>query len=101
MPDATPAGVDLLPCLSRLELRFDSSASLAASDAHDDPATLEWDCRAVLPLREPDDEEAVVQRTWQSLGFTPFREDVWVMQSHTRDHDDAVERLESAFAQHL
>ncbi|MEU2233939.1 hypothetical protein [Streptomyces vietnamensis] len=246
MPDATPAGVDLLPCLSRLELRFDSSASLVASDAHDDPATLEWDCRAVLPLREPDDEEAVadnarlltpgispaqtsrgehqeltiltvsgltldlwrignvyasldsrdadhehfaplfdtsgdlglhsdpeeclvsgdqvviidrvriapawrglggvgrlligrtlrwvagraaivathpypidipvgerddaapearekavVQRTWQSLGFTPFREDVWVMQSHTRDHDDAVERLESAFAQHL
>ncbi|MEU3046879.1 hypothetical protein ABZ705_10190 [Streptomyces sp. NPDC006984] len=33
------------------------SASLVASDAHDDPATLDWRCRAVLPLREPDDEE--------------------------------------------
>lgn len=36
-----PAGVELLTCLNRLELRFDSAASLVASDAHDDPATLE------------------------------------------------------------
>ncbi|GAA2320988.1 hypothetical protein Scani_01810 [Streptomyces caniferus] len=246
MTDATPAGVDLLSYLSHLELRFDSSASLVASDAHDDPATLEWGCRTVLPLWEPDDEEAAadnarllapgislaqtsrgecqeltiltmsgltldlwrigsiyasldsrdadyehfaplfdkpghlglhsdleeclvsgdqvviinrvriapawrglggvgrlligrllrwvvgqaaivathpypidipvgerddtareaqekaaVQRTWQSLGFAPFREDLWVMQPYRHDHDDAVERLEAAFAQHL
>ncbi|MEV8586690.1 hypothetical protein AB0424_07055 [Streptomyces sp. NPDC051180] len=246
MTDAAPSGADLLTYLNRLELRFDSSASLGASDAHDNPATLEWHCRAVLPLREPDDEEAVadnarllapgvslaqssrgereeltilamsgltldlwrignvyesldsrdadyehfaplfdksgdlglhsdleeclvsgdqvviidrvriapawrglgrvgrllishllrwvagkaalvathpypidipvgeredmaretrekavVQRTWRSLGFEPFHEDVWVMQPHRRDHDDAVERLETAFAEHL
>jgi hypothetical protein len=58
MSDATPARVDLLSCLDRLQLRFDSTASLVAADAHDDPATLEWSCRAVLPLWEPDDEEA-------------------------------------------
>ncbi|MEU6709730.1 hypothetical protein [Streptomyces wuyuanensis] len=246
MTDATSAGVELLSCLNRLELRFDSAATLVASDAHDDPATLEWGCRAVLPLWEPDDEEAVadnarlltpgislaqtsrgerqeltilamsgltldlwrignvyesldsrdadyehfaplfdksgdlglhsdleeclvsgdqvviidrvriaptwrglggvgrlligrllrwvaghaaivathpypidipvgernddarvaqekaaVQGTWQSLGFEPFREDVWVMQPHLSAHDDAVGRLEMAFARHL
>ncbi|MGW1687162.1 hypothetical protein ACWCPO_21715 [Streptomyces albidoflavus] len=58
MTGAAPAGVELLTCLNRLELRFDSAASLVASDAHDDPATLEWGCRAVLPLWEPDDAEA-------------------------------------------
>ncbi|MEV4973728.1 hypothetical protein [Streptomyces scopuliridis] len=58
MTGAVPAGVEPLTCLNRLELRFDSAAFLVASDAHDDPATLEWGCRAVLPLWEPDDEEA-------------------------------------------
>ncbi|MFI8931524.1 hypothetical protein ACIG3E_28095 [Streptomyces sp. NPDC053474] len=246
MTDATPSGADLLTYLNRLELRFDSSASLVASDAHDDPATLEWHCRAVLPLWQPDDEEteaanarllapgvslaqsshdegqeltvlsmsgltvdlwrvgsvyvsldardadyahfmplfeeteglglhpdleeglvsgdqvviidrvriapawrglggvgrlligrllrwmvgqaalvathpypidipvderedtarearekAVVQHTWRSLGFEPFREDVWVMQPHLSAHGDAVERLETTFTQHL
>lgn len=246
MTDTAPSGADLLTYLNRLELRFDSSASLVASDAQDDPATLEWRCRAVLPLGEPDDDEAeadharllargvslaqsshgehqeltilamsgltldlwrignvyesldsrdadyehfaplfdksgnlglhsdleeclvggsqvviidrvriapawrgrggvgrlligrllrwvdgraalvathpypidipvgkrdddaqeaqekaVVQRIWRSLGFKPFREDVWVMQPHMRDHDDAVERLETALAEHL
>ncbi|MEU1364635.1 hypothetical protein ABZ454_00630 [Streptomyces sp. NPDC005803] len=246
MTGAAPAGVELLTCLNRLELRFDSAASLVASDAHDDPATLEWGCRAVLPLWEPDDEEAradnarllgqgmslaqafqgqrqeltilsmsgltldlwrighiyasldsrdadyehfaplfdksgdlglhgdledclvngthvviidrariapawrglggvgrlligrmlrwvtsqaalvathpypidipvderddrtrearekaVIQRTWQSLGFEPFREDLWVMQPHLNAHDDAIERLETAFGLYL
>lgn len=246
MTDAAPSGADLLTYLNRLELRFDSSASLVASDAHDDPATLQWRCRAVLPLWESDDEEAmadnarllapgislaqssrsereeltiltmsgltldlwrirnvyesldsrdadyehfaplfdksgdlglhsdleeclvsgdqvviidrvriapawrglsgagrlligrllrwvavraalvathpypidipvderedtarearekaVVQRTWRSLGFEPFREDVWVMQPHLRAHEDAVKRLETTFTQHL
>ncbi|MFF6790790.1 hypothetical protein ACFY9C_17135 [Streptomyces filamentosus] len=246
MTDAASSRADLLTYLNRLELRFDSSASLVASDAHDDPATLEWSCRAVLPVWEPDDEEAeadnarllapgvslaqssrgedqeltiltmsgltvdlgrvgsiyvsldardadyehftplfdksgdlglhpdleeglvsgeqvviidrvriapawrglggvgrlligrllrwvagqaalvathpypidipvgeredtareareqaVVQRTWRSLGFEPFREDVWVMQPHLSAHGDAVELLETAFAQHL
>ncbi|MFG2533588.1 hypothetical protein [Streptomyces sp. NPDC048516] len=246
MTDAASSEADLLTYLNRLELRFDSSASLVASDAHDDPATLEWHCRTVLPLWEPDDEEteadnarllapgvslaqssrgedqeltilamsgltvdlwrvgsiyasldsrdadyahfmplfekagdlglhpdleeglvsgdqiviidrvriapawrglggvgrlligrllrwvasqavlvathpypidipvserddterearekAVVQRTWQSLGFEPFREDVWMMQPHLSAHGDAVERLEAALAQHL
>ncbi|MBD0709093.1 hypothetical protein BU197_12005 [Streptomyces sp. CBMA291] len=238
--------MDLVTRLDRLELRFHSSAPLVASGAHGDPARLDWNCRAVLPLREPGDEEAlaenarllapgvslglssrgayqeltildmsgltldlwridgilesldsrdagyehfaplfeqtgelglhpeleeslvngdqvviidqvriapawrglggvgrllighllrwvagqaaivathpypidlpdgdrddaarearekaVVQRTWQSLGFTPFREDLWVMRPHARDHDDAVERLETAFAPYL
>ncbi|MER5969655.1 hypothetical protein ABT112_07945 [Streptomyces sp. NPDC002055] len=246
MTDAARSGADLLTHLNRLELRFDSSASLVASDAHDDPATLEWRCRAVLPLWEPDDDEAeadnarllapgvslaqssqgerqevtilamsgltldlwrivniyesldsrdadyehfaplfdksgdlglhsdleeclvsgdqvviinrvrialawrglggvgrllishllrwvagqaalvathpypidvpvperddmarearemaVVQRTWRSLGFEPFREGVWVMQPHLSAHSEAVERLETAFAPHL
>ncbi|WP_411109566.1 hypothetical protein [Streptomyces sp. c-19] len=246
MTNAAPSGADLLTYLNRLELRFDSSASLVASDAHDDPATLEWRCRAVLPLWEPDDDEAeadnarlltpgvslaqssrgerqeltilamsgltldlwrignvyesldsrdadyehfaplfdksgdlglhsdleeclvsgdqvvivdrvriapawrglggvgrllighllrwvaghaalvathpypidipvgeredtarearekdVVQRTWRSLGFEPFREDVWVMQPHLSAHGNAIERLETAFTQHL
>ncbi len=246
MTDAAPERVELLMSLNRLELRFDSAASLVASDAHDDPATLEWGCRAVLPLWEPDDEEAVadnarllgpgvslaqtfqgqrqeltilsmsgltldlwrighiyasldsrdadyehfaplfdksgdlglhsdleeclvsgthvviidrariapawrglggvgrlligrmlrwvasqaalvathpypidipvdewddrtretrektvVQRTWQSLGFESFREDLWVMRPHLSAHDDAVERLEAAFGRYL
>ncbi|MGW8555239.1 hypothetical protein [Streptomyces tubercidicus] len=246
MTDAASSEADLLTYLNRLELRFDSSASLVASDAHDDPATLEWHCRTVLLLWEPDDEEteannarllapgvllaqssrgedqeltilaisgltvdlwrvgsiyasldsrdadyahfmplfeeagdlglhpdleeglvsgdqiviidrvriapawrglggvgrlligrllrwvasqaalvathpypidipvserddterkarekAVVQRTWQSLGFEPFREDVCVMQPHLSAHGDAVERLEAALAQYL
>ncbi|WP_327235348.1 hypothetical protein OG349_16660 [Streptomyces sp. NBC_01317] len=250
MTDVSPAGVEFLSCLSRLELRFDSAATLVASGAHDDPATLEWGCRAVLPLWEPDDEEAVadnarlltpgmslaqtfqgerqeltiltmsgltldlwrignvyesldsrdadyehfaplfdrsgdlglhsdleeclvsgsqvviidrvriapawrglggvgrlligrllrwvaghaaivathpypidipidipvgerdddarearekavVQSVWQSLGFEPFREDVWVMQPHLRAHHDAASRLEKSFARHL
>ncbi|MGW0602703.1 hypothetical protein [Streptomyces sp. NPDC002640] len=246
MTAAAPARVELLTSLNRLELRFDSAASLVASDAHDDPATLEWGCRAVLPLWEPDDEEAVadnarllgpgvslaqtsqgqrqeltilsmsgltldlwrighiyasldsrssdyehfsplfdasgdlglhsdleeglvsgthvviidrvliapawrglggvgrlligrmlrwvasqaalvathphpidipvserddratmarekavVQHTWRSLGFEPFREDLWVMQPHMSAHDDAVKRLETAFSRYL
>ncbi|MEV6727651.1 hypothetical protein [Streptomyces sp. NPDC051364] len=246
MTDATPGGVDLLSCLDRLQLRFDSAAPLVATDAHDDPAVLEWSCRAVLPLWDPDDDEAAaensrlltpgvsladknegdgreltilamsgitldlwhigriydsldsrdadyehfaplfnksgdlglhpdleeclvngahvviidrariapawrglggvgrllisrllrwvagraaivathpypidipiderddearearekapVQRCWQSLGFEPFREDVWVMQPHLRAHEDAVKRLEATFSPYL
>ncbi|MBT2396006.1 hypothetical protein [Streptomyces sp. ISL-100] len=246
MTDAAPTGADLLSCLDRLQLRFDSQASLVARDAHDDPATLDWSCSAVLPLWEPDDEEAaadnmrllapgmslsrksgtereeltlftmsgltldlwrigriyesldsrdadyehfaplfdrsgdlglhpdleeclvtgtdviiidraqiapgwrgrggvgrllitrllrwvagraalvathpypidipveerddeareareksIVQRTWQSLGFEPFREDLWVMKPHLRAHEDAAEGLETAFARYL
>ncbi|MER7793601.1 hypothetical protein [Streptomyces sp. NPDC097640] len=246
MTTAAPAGAALLPSLHRLQLRFESSASLVAMDADDDPATLEWGCRAVLPLWDADDEEeaaanqrllardvslsrtahddsteltifsmsgltldlwrigriydsldsrdsdyehfarlfdssgdlglhpdlddclvtgtqvviidrariapawrgfggvgrlliarmlrwtsvhaalvathpfpidipvderddearvlrekAVVQRMWESLGFEPFREDLWVMKPHLRDHEDAVQRLEAALAPHL
>ncbi|OEV16095.1 hypothetical protein AN221_35515 [Streptomyces nanshensis] len=46
-------------------------------------------------------EKAVVQGIWQSLGFAPFREDVWVMQPYLSTHGDAVERLEAALARHL
>ncbi|MFF3271717.1 hypothetical protein ACFYWU_12400 [Streptomyces chrestomyceticus] len=247
MTAAAPAGADLLACLPRLRLRFDSDASLVAIGAEDDPATLEWEWSAVLPLWEPDDEEAVadneqllapgislsqrstdadqteltvfamsgltldlwrisriydsldsrsadyehfarlfdrsgdlglhpdlgdclvtgthvvlidraaiapawrglggvgrlliarllrwatgstalvathpypidiplderddearvarqkavVQRTWQSLGFEPFREDVWVMKPHLRAHEDAAKRLDEAFEPYL
>ncbi|MYR43618.1 hypothetical protein [Streptomyces sp. SID5910] len=246
MTEAALSRTDLLTHLNRLELRFESSASLIASDAHDDPATLEWHCRAILPLWEPDDDEAeadntrlltpgvslaqlfhgerqeltiftmsgltldlwrignvyesldsrdadyehfaplfdksgdlglhsdleeclvsgdqvviidrariapawrglggvgrlligrllrwvaghaalvathpypidipvgeredtarearekaVVQHTWQSSEFDPFREDVWVMQPHLSAHGNAIERLETAFTQHL
>ncbi|WP_328582638.1 hypothetical protein [Streptomyces sp. NBC_00370] len=58
MTEAALSRTDLLTHLNRLELRFESSASVVASDAHDDPATLEWHCRAVLPLWEPDDDKA-------------------------------------------
>ncbi|MDK0520558.1 hypothetical protein [Streptomyces sp. ML-6] len=60
-----------------------------------------------IPVSERDDterearEEAVIQRTWQSLGFEPFREDVWVMQPYLSTHDEAVGRLETAFASYL
>jgi len=63
MSAAAPDSVDLLSYLDRLQLRFDSTASLVAMDAHDDPATLEWSCRAVLPLWEPDDEEAAANNS--------------------------------------
>jgi hypothetical protein len=63
------------------------------------------------PIDIPDDErddtareareKAVVQRTWQSLGFEPFREDLWVMQPHLRAHEDAVKCLETAFTSYL
>ncbi|MFC9391173.1 hypothetical protein [Streptomyces venezuelae] len=43
----------------------------------------------------------MVQRTWRSLGFEPFREDVWVMQPHLSAHGEAVERLETSLAPHL
>ncbi|MFG2387739.1 hypothetical protein ACGFYF_02520 [Streptomyces lavendulae] len=46
-------------------------------------------------------EKAIVQRTWQSLGFEPFREDLWVMKPHLRAHEDAAKRLETAFAPYL
>ena len=46
-------------------------------------------------------EKTVVQRTWQSLGFVSFREDLWVMRPHLSAHDDAVERLETAFGRYL
>ncbi|NUK25018.1 hypothetical protein HRW23_35230 [Streptomyces lunaelactis] len=243
---AASAGVDLLSYLPRLRLRFESDASLVAMDADDDPATLEWGGRAVLPLWDPDDDEAVadnerllapgvslsqksagggteltvfamsgltldlsrigriyesldsrdadyehfaplfnrsgdlglhpeldeclitgthvvlidrariapawrglggvgrpliarlllwiaapaalvathpypidvplddrddeatvarekavVQRTWQSLGFEPFREDVWVMKPHLQTHEDAAKHLETVFAPYL
>lgn len=60
-----------------------------------------------IPVDERDDrtrearEKAVIQRTWQSLGFEPFREDLWVMQPHSNAHDDAVEHLETAFGRYL
>jgi GNAT superfamily N-acetyltransferase len=246
MTSAAPTGDALLSHLSRLRLRFESEASLVAMDADDDPATLDWTCRAILPIWEPEDEKdtadnerllapdvslsrasgdegteltvfsmsgltldlwrigriyesldsrdadyehfaglfdksgdmglhpdlgdclvtgthvviidrarvapawrglggvgrllitrhlrwaaesaavvathpfpidlsldehedearvarekAVVQRTWESLGFEPFREDIWVMQPHLRGHDDAARRLEDAFGPYL
>ncbi|MBV9024257.1 MAG: hypothetical protein JO362_10805 [Streptomycetaceae bacterium] len=57
MSTSVPAGDELLSYLPRLRLRFNSEASLVASDAGDDPATLEWTCRAVLPLCELSDED--------------------------------------------
>jgi GNAT superfamily N-acetyltransferase len=60
-----------------------------------------------IPIDERDDEareareKAPVQRCWQSLGFEPFREDVWVMQPHLRAHEDAVKRLEARFSPYL
>lgn len=61
MTAAAPIGVDLLTHLPRLELRFSSSASLVAMDADDDPATLDWSCKAVLPVWEPMDDEEVAE----------------------------------------
>ncbi|MFC9406031.1 hypothetical protein ACFRAA_10075 [[Kitasatospora] papulosa] len=61
MTAAAPIGVDLLTHLPRLQLRFSSSASLVAMDADDDPATLEWSCKAVLPVWEPMDDEEVTE----------------------------------------
>ncbi|WP_435178923.1 hypothetical protein [Actinacidiphila sp. bgisy145] len=60
-----------------------------------------------IPLDDRDDEQRVerekasVQRTWQSLGFEPFREDLWVMKPHLRAHQDAAAQLEAAFSEYL
>ncbi|WP_413102419.1 hypothetical protein [Streptomyces sp. Inha503] len=60
-----------------------------------------------IPVDERDDEarvlreKAAVQRTWESLGFEPFREDLWVMKPRLRGHEDAVRRLEATLAPHL
>ncbi|NEA77144.1 hypothetical protein [Streptomyces sp. SID13588] len=61
MTDPTPAGVNLLSHLDRLRLRFGSEASLVATGAQDDPATLEWSCSAVLRLWEPEDAEMAAE----------------------------------------
>ncbi|MFD5385617.1 hypothetical protein ACFWMG_11760 [Streptomyces sp. NPDC127074] len=42
MSAAAPAGATLLPFLPRLQLLFESSASLVAMDADEHPVTLEW-----------------------------------------------------------
>jgi hypothetical protein len=60
-----------------------------------------------VPAHERDDEarvlreKAAVQRTWASLGFEPFREDLWIKKPHLRDHEEAVQRLEATLAPHL
>lgn len=82
MTVAASTRVDLLAHLPRLQLRFSSSASLVAMDAEDDPATLEWSCKAVLPVREPEDEEEAAER--ESL----LAQDVSLSRS---PHDDGEE----------
>lgn len=74
-----------------------SSAALVAT--HPFPIDIPIDDRDDRPRVER--EKVIVQRIWQSLGFEPFREDLWVMKPSLRSHQDAVEQLESAFAKYL
>ena len=60
-----------------------------------------------IPMAQRDDvarvarEKQRVQRTWQSLGFEAFREDLWVMRPHLREHGDTVVALEQRFEAYL